>query len=347
MRRNPLPAALTSAFLYLAVAGGVSLILPAEAMAQDEAEIKEARAKFQKAIELKAAKNWGGALKLFRDVGQIKMTPQVRYHIATCEENLGQLVTALGGYELALAQAEGMHPDFLAEVQGSIDDLNARIPKIVIERGEGAEAASIELDGVALGESSIGGETPVNPGPHSVTAQSPGYENYRETVNVAEGAVEVLQVEMVPLEEGSSGGGGGVAPLPDDPEAEAKKKKKLRTMGLITGGAGVGVAAIGGVFLGLSQGKVGKLKDLCGEDLDCRGLSGPDLTEAESLDGSAHTMEAVGWVGVGLGVAAIGTGVVLFVMGSSKDKEDVATRGLSFKPYAPSSDAGFSLVGSF
>src|SRR5690606_31210600 len=138
--------------------------------------------------------------KLFREVGQIKMTPQVRYHIATCEENLGQLVAALGGYELAIAQSEDMHPDFIAEVQASIDDLRARIPKLIIERGEGAEAAMIELDGVQIGENSVGGETALDPGPHTVTATATGYQNYRKPVKVSEGTVEVLSITMLPEE---------------------------------------------------------------------------------------------------------------------------------------------------
>ena len=84
----------------------------ASACAQDAAELKKARAQFQQATELEQAKNWTAALQAFREVGQVRMTPQVRFHIAVCEEKLGRLVAALGGYELALADADKVGPDF-------------------------------------------------------------------------------------------------------------------------------------------------------------------------------------------------------------------------------------------
>lgn len=302
----------------------------------------EARGKFQRAIELEHAKNWAAALKLFRQVGQIKMTPQVRYHIATCEENLGQLVAALGGYEIALVQSEGMHPDFIADVQSSIDDLKGRIPKIMIERGEGAKAASFELDGVAIGASQIGQEIPVNPGPHTVTASAPGYEPFNETVDVSEGSIETLTVVLVPTKNGGTSSSAGAS----DPADQGSMDFGL--LPYIVGGAGLGVVAVGGVFLGLSQAKVGKLKDdsLCGADRDCNSLQGADRDEAEKLYSGAKSFEAVGWIGVGVGVAAVATGTVLFVLDKGPAEAEASAR-MTMRPHAPGSDAGISLVGTF
>lgn len=309
------------------------------AMAQQDDAIKEARVNFQKAIELEQAQNWSGALKLFREVATVKMTPQVRYHIATCEEKLGQLVAALGGYQLALAQSEEMHPDFISEVQGSIDDLTARIPKLVLERGEGAEAASIELDGVALGDSSIGAETPLDPGPHSVSATAPGFQDYRQTVTVEEGKIEVLRIEMVALKEGE-------AP-PAEPGAEPMEEKGFGVLPFVVGGAGVVLAATGGVFLGLRGGKVKKAETLCGGGTDCTGASAADQTEAQDLVSSAKTFEAVGWVGISVGVAALATGTVLFVLDPTRGKKQEAEAGISWVAHAPAADGGLSLVGRF
>ena len=61
------------------------------------------------------------------------MTPRVRYHIAMCEEKLGKLVAALGGYELAKSEAETVGPDFQAEVDGAIEALRQKIPMLTIE----------------------------------------------------------------------------------------------------------------------------------------------------------------------------------------------------------------------
>ncbi len=94
--------------------GSAAVTVPAHD-APDKEELSRARARFQQATELEQAGNWAAALQQFREVGQVRMTPQVRYHIALCEEKLGKLVAALGGYELALSEADSLGPDFHKE----------------------------------------------------------------------------------------------------------------------------------------------------------------------------------------------------------------------------------------
>jgi hypothetical protein len=341
MRTSPVITASIPTFLCaLAALLVVTVTSPETALAQDAAQLKEARGNFQRATELEHAKDWGGALRLFRDVGSVKMTAQVRYHIATCEENLGQLVAALGGYELALSQAEDMHPDFIAEVQGAIDKLNARIPKVRIVRGEGSEAASIQLDGVALGESSLGLDTAMNPGPHTVTATAPGFGDFSETITLSEGSTETLTVVLVPLVEEAK------VPVVQAP-ATQEEQKGYGVLPYAIGGAGLGVAALGGLFLGISQGKVGKAKDLCGGGKDCRDASPADQAEAQKLVSGAKTLEAVGWVTVVIGVAGVATGTVLYFLDKQETTDGTDIARLKFVPVAPASDAGFSFIGAF
>src|SRR5450432_4089825 len=171
---------------------------PRSAFAQDKKELSKARALFQRAIELEQAGNYTQALEQFRDVGQVRMTPQVRFHIASCEEKLGRLVTALGGYELALADAESVGEDFKNEVDTAVTRLRASIPKLVIQRGAGGEAAEIELDGVALGASSVGVPVPLDAGPHSVNAKAPGFEPFSQTVTIAENEQKTVDIELTP-----------------------------------------------------------------------------------------------------------------------------------------------------
>lgn len=348
MRRTIFKAALVLSLLGSASA--VGLTISADAIAQDDEALADARAKFQRAIELEQGKNWSQALKLFRQVGQVKMTAQVRYHIATCEEQLGQLVVALGGYELALAQSEGMHPDFIADVQSSVDDLKSRIPKLVIERGAGAEAAAIELDGVALGFSSIGVETPINPGPHTVTATTPGYEPYRETVSVREGSVKVLTIEMTEIAAKEP-----VAP-PPPPQESGAPVKKYGVLPYVIGGAGAAVTLAGVTFSIVAGVKRSKARSLCGGSLtECEPDSKADGDEAKALVKSTQKLEIPGYVGLTLGVAGLATGAVLYYLdnkskfSSTSYESETSTQSASlrFVPAAPKSDVGFSVLGSF
>jgi hypothetical protein len=293
------PKALIALFSLLTV-----ILLAPRAAAQTDgdeaARLTEARGKFQQAVELEQANDWGGALRLFREVGQVRMTPQVRFHIGVCEENLGRLAVALGSYELALRDAEAVGGDFRDEVTQKVESLRARIPKIVLVRGSGAEAAIIELDGVALGAASIGVELPVDPGPHAVTARAPGFSPFETTVDAAEGARANVEIELTrtPSREPS------LAPQSAPSTAEPRRSRVL-PYALGAGGAASLVAS--GIFLILQNGKVSELEDVCGPNKNqC-----PE--SSRSAYDSAKTYNTLSRITLGVGLVAIGTAVTLIV----------------------------------
>ena len=250
-----------SAVSVLLVAGTVA-VAPRSAFAQDKKELSKARALFQRAIELEQAGNYTEALEHFRDVGQVRMTPQVRFHIASCEEKLGRLVTALGGYELALADAESVGEDFKNEVDTAVTRLRASIPKLVIQRGTGAEAAEIELDGVALGASSVGVPVPLDPGPHSVNAKAPGSLPFAQTVTIAENEQKSVGVELTP--EAQPMTTGAAASIPQTVDLNPKPRPRL--VPYVIGGVGVASLIGSGVLFALRQGALSDLENKCGPD---------------------------------------------------------------------------------
>lgn len=312
------------------------------AFAQDAAAISQARADFQRAVELEQARDFAGALRLFRRVGQVKMTPQVRYHIATCEENLGRMVAALGGYRLALRDSAGMHPGFIQEVQESVEYLERRIPKLIVARGEGAEAAVIELDGIQLGARTVGTEIPLDPGPHTVAARAPSKQEFSTTITVSEGEVEELVVDLTPVPSETP-----VAPVATKPPPPAEDAKP-RGYGLapyITAGAGAAVIITGGVLLGVSQGKVGRAREICG-GTDCSSVSGDELAEAQGLVASAQGLETAGWVMMGLGVSGVIAGTILYFTNPARKAPQERSR-VRVLGAAARAELGLSLVGTF
>src|SRR5450432_4462547 len=117
-------------------------------------EIKLAREQFGQALSLQTGGDWAGALALLKEVAAVKPTPEVRFNIAVCEERLGRLVAALGDYELAATDAQAEKSDQVGqEVDARLEALKARLPRVVVQRGEGADSATISLDGVSLGDS--------------------------------------------------------------------------------------------------------------------------------------------------------------------------------------------------
>jgi hypothetical protein len=312
----------------------VALLGSPPAAAQDAAELKKARAQFQQATELEQAKNWTAALQAFREVGQVRMTPQVRFHIAVCEEGLGRLVAALGGYELALADADKVNPDFKGEVEANVTKLRARIPKLVIERGAGAHAAAIELDGVAVGDSSVGVEVPLDPGPHAVTAKAPNHKPFDANVTLTEEQTLHLEVtlEELPPELLRA----GVAPPPEKPPS--------RVVPFVVGGVGVASLIGSGVLFGLRQSALSELKDACGPG----GKHCPPSKQSRYDDLKFYHYGAE--VTLGVGVAAVGTaGALLFFQRKKKEpaSDTAQVQLLPSLPVTAEAPLGAMLRGTF
>jgi hypothetical protein len=304
------------------------------AQAQDKKELSKARAQFQRAIEQEQAGNYTQALEQFRDVGQVRMTPQVRFHIATCEEKLGRLVTALGGYELALADAETVGEDFKNEVDAAVTRLRASIPKLLIQRGAGADAAVIELDGVALGASSVGVPVPLDPGPHSVNAKAPGYEAFSQTVTINENEQKTVDIELTAEPEPAAAAPTGRNPQTVD--LNGKPNKKL--IPYVIGGVGV-VSLIGsGVLFGLRQSTLSDLENKCGPDRkSCPSSARGEVDNLKLYNTTAQ-------IALGVGVAGVGTAVTLLIL---QRKQSPTTAGFMLTPAAPNALAGASLNGRF
>lgn len=302
--------------------------------AADAAELKKARAQFQQATELEQAGNWTAALQAFREVGQVRMTPQVRFHIAVCEEKLGRLVAALGGYELALADADKVNPDFKGEVEANITRLRARIPKLVIERGPGANAAAIELDGVAVGDSSVGVEVPLDPGPHAVTAKAPNRKPFEVNVTLKEEETTRLEVKLeeVPAELARSS---AIAPVDKPPS---------KVVPYVIGGVGVASLVGAGVLFGLRQGALSDLEKSCPSRTDC-----PANKQSRYDDLKFYHYGSQ--VALGVGVVALGTaGALLFFQSRKKEPEAQTSAKLMLLPSIPvqgSDPIGATLRGAF
>jgi len=304
----------------------------ARADAPSAADLKKARAQFQRGIELEQASNWSEAIQQFRDVGAVRMTPQVRFHIAYCEEGLGRLVTALGGYELAQGEADQVGPDFKHEVESAIGELRARIPKLFIERGKNADAALVQLDGVDLGASSVGVEVPLDPGPHTVTAAAPGYLQFSQTAELKEKEVTHVTLELEPEPE-------AVTPPPPVKQVIVIEQQQSpnRTIPYVVGGAGVGALAGAGVLLALRQATNAQLEKDCPNKDAC-----PDSNRGTYKRLKAYNVATP--IVAGVGVAAVGAAAALILFEKKPPPKETEERE-SFRvlPSAPGAFAGVSI----
>jgi hypothetical protein len=297
--RRPRSAALGAALV------GLSLLAGPNAHAQSKEELAKARAAFQEGVALAAANNCASALVKYKEVAQVKLTAQVAFNIAECEARLGKLVQALGNYRLAVSMAgeDRNLKKLLVEAGARVEDIEARIPKLTIKRGEGIETASILLDGTELGQSQLGTPIPVDPGAHIVVGKFQGKEYFHENVTVAEKANRTFtvqfelpktKVEHVP---------------PDQPKNDQPPPSKSRVPGAVVTAIGGAALVTGLVAVGLRQGAASTLSGLCNDKNQC--FDTPEARDAASkgktMTGLAEIMVPVGVVGVAVGIALIAT----------------------------------------
>lgn len=275
--------------------------------AQSASDLAQARSLYREGLSLEAAADWAGALAKFEAVAKVKLTPQVRFHVGRCKEHLGRLNEALGEYRLAEHEATQQKAKELSEISAAREALEAKIPKLVITRGQRAAGARVELDGVAVGETQIGTEVNVDPGPHRIVGRMPGGAQFENAVNVAEG--ETKKVELEPPEGAADNHMPPSAP-PPAPVAEqgtAHVKGGPGALPFIIGGVGVASLVASGVFFVLRRGAEKDLED------GCRGDVCPMRLQDREDAGKRYTL--LSEVTLGVGVFGVGFATVLLLTG--------------------------------
>jgi hypothetical protein len=281
----------------------VLLTLAPPVAAQDEEALAQAREKFNEAIALQTAGDCAGALEKFQAVARIKLTPQVQFNIALCEERLGRLVAALGHYRLALVDAEAQSiVDVSEPARTAIESLESRVPRLVIVRGQGAGRASIALDSTELGDANIGSELRRDPGPHRVVAHVDGRQVFESSFRLAEG--EKREVAVVVNDPGPNPQPSAPPPAPPPAiptdSAEGDSGSSRRTLGFVAGGIGVAGLVSTAVFLVLRQSAINDLEESC-EGLRCPESEQSTIDRGKLFTGLAEGSAVVGALGVTVG----------------------------------------------
>ena len=306
---------------------------PCSAQAQgpsDGDSLKRAREQFGQALALQTGGDWAGALALLKEVAAVKPTPQVRFNIALCEERLGRLVAALGDYELAASDATAEKTDQVRqEVESRLESLKARVPRVVVSRGLGADSATISLDGVSLGDSVLDNPLPADPGPHVVEATALGFLPFKQAFRVAEQQTAniIVKLEAEPAKSQPL-----VQPAAHPPS------QAVRTAGFVVGGAGIASLIASGAMFYLRHNAISDLDKQCGAArTDC-----PDSARNTVDRGKLYT--TLGDVTLAVGAVGLALGATLVIVGSHSSEQ--ASLGLA-PGSAGANIGGASLVGRF
>jgi len=302
--------------------------LAGDAWSQDPKELARARERFKEAAALQEAGDFARALEAYKDVALVKSSAQVRFNIATCEAKTGDYVRAMGSYRLALTEATRSNAKNIGSaVQRALEDLEPRIPMLLVKRGQGAAVAEVTLDGRPLANPSIGVEFQVNPGPHVLKATSMDMEPSTYEVNLADRDHKTIEIVLKPQVKAAPVAVAPVGPTasPEEPPPPPPPhwNKPLLIGGAAVGGAGVVSLVVSGIFFGQRQSAISTLQAACGAN----GMHCPAGAQSTYNSGQADAAVATGTFVAGLvALAAGGTMVVLA------------------RPKAPKPDAAFAVT---
>lgn len=235
-----------------------------------------------------------------------KLDPQVGtlIYLATCHEQLGKTATAWIEFKDARAQAEAAGK---AERVKQADEGVARVEPLLARASIKVTAPSpdevVTINGapVKVFETAL----PFDPGTLAVEATAPGKKKHTQSVELAAKA----SVEIV------------VPALEADTAAPPPSSGKDHTLAWVVGGAGLGVTALGFAFGGVAMAQQGAADD---------GHCDATTCDQEGLDlyDQANAFAWASNITVGVGLAAVATGVVLFFVapGGGDDGKEKAAR---------------------
>jgi hypothetical protein len=179
---------------------GLILLLASSVARADPSagELASARDMFSEARRAEDAGRWAEALVKLKAVANVKMTPQVRFHLGLCLEHTGHLVEALNSFEVARAEASEQGVGAVVdEARDHAASVRARVPKLLIVLPAGADA-KVEIDGQVISSGLLARPLPFDPGRHTIAASAPGQAFSRE-VTITEKEEKRIEVAFTPV----------------------------------------------------------------------------------------------------------------------------------------------------
>jgi tetratricopeptide (TPR) repeat protein len=324
--------------LALLIAFAMPALAPVSAWAQGEVkepteeELAAARALFKDAMDREAANDWEQALEILEKVAQVKMTPQVRYHIALCKENLGSLVEAINGFELAEQEARAQ-----GEAGRSVADnapkhaakLRARVAQLRIRVTGRISVSKIFIDGRDVSLALLDTDIPVDPGKHRVQVKRDGEVVDDRDIVLGEAQSKTIELTIDDPEPLKDPEPNPYQPDPQPDKPEPVPVKDVDPFDPAYKLPAYAVAAAGGAML-IASGALWGLRGATIKNVRC---DDPDAYTGCNPDDSAtaelgQRYDIASKVMLGVGLAAVAAGVTLWFLLPTDDGSAPAAFGI-------------------
>ncbi len=264
---------------------GVALASPAFADPPTLDPAAEARrtALFEEGRKLHLNGKHAEAVVKLQQVVALRKSPQALRALGLAEQDAGKVIAARSRFEeaLRLATESGLTSE-IEPAKRALEQVAKVVARVRVKLPAEAVDASLKIDGVGLVLKD--GTVDVDPGSHTLTAEGPGLRPFAQTVVVAAGRTEEVDVKLVP---------------------DGTRGSIRRPIGIVVTGVGAAGLVAGAVTGILAIGAHDDLSKTCAAGL-C-----PD-GDAAKID-AYHTLGTVSTVSLVAGGVLAATGAVLWI----------------------------------
>jgi hypothetical protein len=335
----------------LVAACGLAVRPPSRANAQSagaEALFREGRRLIKEGKLDQGCAKLAASEKLESSVGTL-------LNLGDCREKMGQYASAWAAFRKAEATAKRATGDEKRELEARrrADKLESSLSNLVIQVGKSTPGLVIKRDQETLDAAELNTPVPLDPGPHVIVAEAPGFKPFRTEVSIGKGGrryVVIPTLERVPEPVASV-----PPPAVPPPTAVVETPQPASTLiveptpapAVVTRGTwspmrqiavGIGVLGLGAIGGGFYYGQQANDKEseanaLCPE-ITCADTNALRLNDDAQQDAQRANIFFLA------GGAAVATATVLWLVGRP-DQETVIT------PAVSDHQVGAALVGRF
>jgi hypothetical protein len=296
------------------------------------AETQRARDAFQAGKSAFDAARYADALREFTRADQAVASPNTELMIARCLQQLGRLAEAYNAYVSVMRAAQappaGRYEQAARAAAQERAALVPRIALLTLRIEDPAASATLHIAGQHVPRAAWAEPYALEPGAVEVVLQDGAGRQSSQRLTLERGGS--AKVELA-LEAAAAPSSQLLATNPAPPPSAAARfhatgadardaSSSLRTWSYVTGATGAAALAGFAVFGALSAADFAKLEDDCPARMAC----------AASLRATAErgrSYQTLANVSLGLGIAALSAGVVLWVLGAPGDDVEVAVGG--------------------
>lgn len=330
--------AATSALLTLVAVISIAATASAQNAAQAERLFSEAKTLFAEGKTREACEAWEASQKLDPSLGTLT-------NVANCREKAGDFATAWEAWISVERQTAGIgkYENLNNTAKGRAGALESRLSYLTINVPDEVRVEGLVVlrDGVQIDPGAWNRALPIDGGKHQISGRAPGHETWTTTVEMQpEGDKQSVEVPRFKAIRNPTGGKTVVI---DRTSPSMFTPKRKIAVGVAAGGV---VAIAAGAFLGMrARSLADDAEARCPDDDEC---TLADVTAAESLSRDAHRTAQFADVAFGVGIAAIGTGAVLWLTSKPpRPGAETSTPKVTVTPRVAPSYAGISAAVRF